>query len=722
MSKEENKSEYKNENETINETITGNKAEEAGKKRREAKKRKLSIQEMKRAYHETIKGKITVSVLVLVIISLSLLGIISSLLNSNSTNSTLKRNMNATARVSSERVEWEITSYKNLAEDLGMTARLASDEASVEDKKAIIDERIKVNELIRGDILDSSGTSIFTGESHADTDYFQAAMLGGSFVTEPIISEDQSSLEVLIAAPLWKEGIHGTEVVGAVYLVPEETFLNDIMVAINVSANGSAYMLDCEGNVIAHKNDELVKIKDNSIKDAETNAKLKPVAKLEKKMIAGESGFGTYRYGGVKKIMAYAPIENSNDWSIAITAPISDFNIETIVGVIITILIVLLSIVVAVFMVRRLADSIGTPIYQCAERLSALAKGDLHSEVPPISSQDETLILANATQDIVTDMKKIIGDVDYILSEMSDNNFGVHSKARESYIGDFKGILEAVRKIKYSLTDTINHIKESSEQVGLGSTQLADGAQSLAEGATDQAASVQELLATVNDVAEQVQRNTEHALSMNKKTMEIGEQANASSAYINEMTKAMGKISEASMQISNIIQTIEEIADQTNLLSLNASIEAARAGEAGRGFAVVAGEIGHLANQCTDAVEDTRKLIQAALSEVESGNRIADEMANVLQGVIDGMDEIVKAVEAVTENSNEQNVSMQQVNDAIEIISEVVQTNSAAAEQTSATSQELSAQATELNDMIDKFRLSDDEEEETNMGQTAEAG
>ena len=180
----------------------------------------------------------------------------------------------------------------------------------------------------------------------------------------------------------------------------------------------------------------------------------------------------------------------------------------------------------------------------------------------------------------------------------------------------------------------------------------------------------------------------------------------------------MEKISDASMQIANIIQTIEEIADQTNLLSLNASIEAARAGEAGRGFAVVAGEIGHLANQCTEAVVDTRKLIQAALNEVESGNRIADEMAQVLQGVIVGMDEIVKAVEAVAENSDEQNQSMQQVNDAIEIISEVVQTNSAAAEQTSATSQELSAQATELNDMIDKFRLTDEEDETESVEST----
>lgn len=684
-------------------------SKKVNKQNQQNKKGKWSIKELKRSYHESIKGKITVSVLALVVISLSLLGIISSVLNNISTNSTLERNMNATARVSAERVEWEINSYRNLAEDLGMTARLANESAKLEEKKAIIDERVEVNELVAGDILDNTGTSIFTGENYADTDYFQAAMQGSSYITEPIISEDQSSMEIRIAAPLWKEGIHGTEVVGVICLVPEDHFLNDIMVAVNVSANGSAYMLDGDGNVIAHKNIDLVKIKDNSIRDAQTNSKLKPVARLEKKMVAGESGFGTYRYGGVKKIMAYTPIENSNNWSIAITAPLSDFNIETIIGVIITILIVVISIIIAVFMVRRLADNIGTPIHQCAKRLKAVAKGDLHTEVPEINSRDETLVLANATRDIVSDMRTIIGDVDYILGEMSDNNFGVYSRARESYIGDFKGILEAVRKIKYSLSDTINHIKDSSEQVGIGSTQLADGAQSLAEGATDQAASVEELLATVNDVAEQVQRNTENAVSTSQKAIQIGEQANTSSAYIAEMTRAMEKISDASMQIENIIQTIEEIADQTNLLSLNASIEAARAGEAGRGFAVVAGEIGHLADQCTASVEDTRKLIQAALNEVESGNRIADEMAMALQGVIEGMDEIVKAVEEVAENSNEQNESMKQVNDAIEIISEVVQTNSAAAEQTSATSQELSAQAAELNDMIDKFRLNEEE-------------
>lgn len=669
------------------------------------KKQEVNFRKLKKMYHETIKGKIAMSVLVLVIISLTVLGVISSVLNNHSTNSTLKRNMLATAKVSAERVEWEITSYRNLAEDMGMTARLSNESATLEDKQAIVDERVKAYDLERGNILDTSGVSIFTGTDYSDRDYFKAAMQGESYVSEPLISKTTGELSIIIAAPLWKDGVKGTEVVGVVYLVPEETFLNDIMVAINVSENGSAYMLDSQGNVIAHKNMDLVVNKDNSIEDAKTDSSLKSVAKLEQKMVDGKFGFGTYRYGGVKKFMAYTPIENSNSWSIAITAPISDFNIETILGIVITVVIMIASIAVAVVMVRKLADNIGTPITQCAKRLEELAEGDLHTEVPQITSEDETLTLANATQDIVNGMQKMIGDVEYLLGEMAANNFDVHSQAAEFYVGDFEDILVAIRQINQSLSGTLSHIREAADQVGLGAQQLAESGQALAEGATDQAASIEELLATVNDVTEQVGRNTQGAAATSQKAEDIGRQARTSSSYISEMTMAMQKINDASMEIANIIQTIEEIADQTNLLSLNASIEAARAGEAGRGFAVVAGEIGHLANQSSEAVVDTRKMIEAALAEVESGNQIADDTAKALQDVIHGIAEIVEAVEQVAENSNEQNESMQQINIAIEQISGVVQSNSASAEESSATSEELSAQATELNELIDKFQL-----------------
>lgn len=678
------------------------------KKEHTAKNKKsFSIQEIKRLYHETIKGKITTSVLALVIIPLALLGIITSVLNNHSTNSTLERNMSATARVASERVEWEMTSYRNLVEDLGMTARLARDDVSLEEKQKIIDERVEVNELIRGNILDKNGISIFSGEDFSDREYFKTAIGGQSCVSEPIISKTTGKMSVVIAAPIWEGGVWGSQVTGVVYLVPEETFLNDIMVATNVSENGYAYMINKEGTVIAHENMELVENYDNSIADAETNSGLKALANLEKKMIAGEAGVGTYRYGGVKKIMAYAPVENSDGWSIAITAPLSDFNMETIVGIILTIVIVILSIAIAANIVRKLADNIGTPIKLCAERLKELAAGDLHSEIPVVASEDETKVLAEATGVIVEEIGQIITDIKYLLGEMAVNNFDVHSGATDSYVGDFEEILVAVRKINHSLSGTLGHIKESADQVGLGSTQMAESGQALAEGATDQAASIEELLATVNNLTEQVEWNTRNAVSTSKKADDIGKQAQEGNEHIIEMTQAMGKINNASLEIANIIQTIEAIADQTSLLSLNASIEAARAGEAGRGFAVVAGEIGHLASQSSDAVEDTRRLIEAAVSEVESGNRIAEETARALQAVIEGIAEIVKAIEEVADNSSQQNGAMQQINQAIEQISEVVQSNSAAAEESSATSQELSAQAIELNDMIEMFKLAE---------------
>lgn len=677
-----------------------NKREHTGKKEGSSK-----IQELKRLYHETIKGRITMSVLAMVSIPLLLLGIFTSVLNSHSTNSTLERNMRATVKVAAERVEWELTSYRNLAEDLGLIARLTNEDVDLEEKQKILDERIKINGLTRGNILDENGISIFSGEDFSDREYFKKAMGGESCVSEPLVSKTTGKISIIIAAPIWEEGVYGTKVVGVVYLVPEETFLNDIMAATNVSKNGSAYMLDKEGGVIAHENMELVEKNENSIQDAQTDSKLKSLAKLEQKMISGETGFGMYHYGGVKKIMGYTPVENSNGWSIAITAPLSDFNIETIVGIVLTIVIVIAAIAISVSVVKRLAEKIGTPIRQCAERLEGLAKGDLHTEIPQIESRNEIGTLVNASEVLLEEVGEIIGDIKYLLGEMSVNNFDVRSRATDYYVGDFEEILLAVRKINHSLSGTLGHIKESADQVGLGSSQMAESGQSLAEGATDQAASIQELLATVNNVAEQVERNTRNAISTSKKADQIGEQARASNEHILEMMNAMGKINETSGQISNIIQTIEEIADQTNLLSLNASIEAARAGEAGRGFAVVAGEIGHLANQSAEAVEDTRKLIEAAASEVEKGNVIAEQTAQALHSVIEGMAEIVRAVEEVADNSNEQNNSMKQINTAIEQISEVVQSNSAAAEESSATSEELSAQAIELNDMIEQFKL-----------------
>lgn len=663
------------------------------------------MKKLKEKMQKTIKTRITVTVLAIVMISMYLLGSISIYLNYSSTMSTLKQNMTETAEIAAERVEWELQAYKNLVADMGATARLARESATVEEKQVIVDERVKMYGMQRGNILDKNGTSIFSGEDFSDRAYYQAAINGETYVSEPLISKVTGELTIIIAAPLWKEGVMGTEVVGVIYIVPDENFLNDIAISVQVSKNGSAYMLDGNGTVIAHKNKELVTTQDNSIEAAKTDSALKSVAALETKMVAGETGFGTYRYGGISKMLAYAPVEGTAGWSIAITAPISDFIKETIIGIILTIVLIFASIFVAVVLVRKLANAIGEPIKLCADRLELLAEGDLHTEVPKIKSKDETLILANATEKIVLGMEKIIGDIRYLLQEMAEDNFDVHSQASEFYVGDFEAIITAIRQINRSLSNTLTLIKESADQVGIGADQLASSGQALAEGATDQAGSIEELLATVSNVSEQVAENTKNAVSTSEKANGIGAEARSSSSHMSEMTQAMQSISDASLEIAQIIQTIEDIAEQTNLLSLNAAIEAARAGEAGKGFAVVASEIGQLAKQSSEAAIDTKKLIEAALDEVKNGNQIADNTAQALQTVIAGMEDIVTAIETVAEYSSEQNESMGQINQAIEQISSVVQSNSASAQESSATSEELSAQAVELNDLIGKFKL-----------------
>lgn len=670
-----------------------------------SKKIRSKEQKLKQYYYGSIKGKITVSVLLVLVSSLLLLGMVSGCLNSHSTTSTLKRTMEETARVAAERVQWDMDSYVNLVKELGMVADLSDEKVSLEKKQTIIDGRVNMYGLVRGNVLDADGTSIFTGKEYADRSYFSAAMNGEATVSEPLISKTTGELSIIIAAPLWKEGVYGSEVVGAVYLVPNEEFLNDIVKTTKVSDHAKSYMLDGSGNVIADENIDSVKNMENTILSAKTDSSLKSIAKYEQKMVQGENGCTTYYSKGKRQIVAYMPIEDSNQWSIALTAPISDFNTESKVSMIITVIIMILSIAFAVMMVTRLADGIGTPIKQCAERLELLAEGDLHTKVPSIATRDETKILSDATTKIAGGMEQMIGDVTYILGEMASNNFNVRSKADECYVGDFEHIINAIHRIMDSLNGTLSQVKEGADQVGHNAQQLAAGSQTLAEGATSQAASVEELLATIGDVAEQAEHNCKSASDTSRKADEISKYAGESRAQIRKMTGAMGKISESSTKIADITQTIEEIADQTNLLSLNASIEAARAGEAGRGFAVVAGEIGRLAKQSSDAVEDTRKLIDATLHEIGSGSRIADETAHALQIVIDGVQEIIEAVEQVAENSDEQSRAIQQINQAVEQIADVVQSNSASAEESSATSQELSSQAIELNELIDNFQL-----------------
>ena len=220
-----------------------------------------------------------------------------------------------------------------------------------------------------------------------------------------------------------------------------------------------------------------------------------------------------------------------------------------------------------------------------------------------VKSHDEVKILAKSAAKVVNEQNAMISDIGNILSNMAHGNFNVHSKdADNTYRGDYKVLIESVRDINTKLNDTLSQISIAGDQVSSGSQQVSAGAQSLAQGATEQAASVEELAATIHNINAHIEATMEDCQKGRQLVDETAGYIGAANEKMNSLTSAMQDISDASAEISKIIQTIEDIAFQTNILALNAAVEAARVGEAGKGFAVVAEEIRVLAEQSKDAV------------------------------------------------------------------------------------------------------------------------
>lgn len=565
-------------------------------------------------------------------------------------------------------------------------------------------------------VATADGECRFTNGATAnllDRDYFMRALAGEACMSDPVINRVDGSLSFVFASPIYDDS---EQVQGVLVGLSDSLELSEIAGSVTFGETGYAYILNKEGTTIAHPNISLVVNGDNDFENVKEDPSLAPLVELEKKMVAQQTGFGEYVYGGEVKYLGYAPIPGTL-WSIAVTSTedeaLADVDKLRIAIVAVTLIALLIGIIFAFVLGRIIGQAVG----KISRNLDKVAAGDLTGEFDDkaLERQDEFGVSARSLKQMITGLRNMVNSITNSSHEVA-------------------GASQQLAAQGENIAATMEQVAASSQQIAAGMEELAASTQQIT-------ASGQEIDAALNLLHQEAAEGHRQAGEIEKRALQVQQgaeksQQNAVQVYDAIQAKLEKSIAEARVveQISNLAENIAGIADQTNLLALNAAIEAARAGEQGRGFAVVAEEVRKLAEDSSQAVAGIQSLtrqVQDAIGVLidnshDALNFMTEDvmrdyklMVNIGKQYKQDSEAVYDLTEKISQNVNQVMSAMQEINRSIEATAATVEESTAgsqeiargseaaaqAAEEINQASRRMAENAEQLTKLIAQFKL-----------------